>query len=127
MPQESRTSLNTLKEIYEVIEEEVRDSKAKEESIILLGDFNCKIGNYIPKNKEEITKAGKLMLKMIKRQGLKTVNGQECCEGTWTRKEGNNKSIIDYVIVFEEDLNLVQKMVIDEDQNKTPMFRHKRH
>ena len=122
MPQESRTSLNTLKEIYEVIEEEVRDSKAKEESIILLGDFNCKIGNYIPKNKEEITKAGKLMLKMIKRQGLKTVNGQECCEGTWTRKEGNNKSIIDYVIVFEEDLNLVQKMVIDEDQNKTPYY-----
>ena len=88
MPQESRTNLNTLKEIYKEIEVEIDQSNKKGESTIILGDFNCKVGNYIKNNKEEVTKGGKLLLNMIKKYNLDIVNRLECCEGLWTRKEG---------------------------------------
>ena len=56
MPQESRTNLSTLKEIYKEIEVEIDKANKNGESTLILGDFNCKVGNYIKNNKEEVTK-----------------------------------------------------------------------
>ncbi len=120
MPQESRTKLNILKEIYEEIEKEIIEAKEKGYSILLLGDFNCKVGEKIPENNKEITKGGRVMLKMLEKHNIALGNAQEICEGLWTRIEGTKKSVIDYVLVAEEDLGLIKHMSIDEAKDITP-------
>ena len=122
MPQESRTKLDKLKEIYKTIEEQVAESRNNGESILILGDLNCKIGKHIQGNTDEITKGGRLLLSMVKKFKLKIVNADPCCEGRWTRIEGQCKSILDYVIVFEEDIGLLETMKIDEDKDITPYY-----
>ena len=114
MPQESRTKLVVLQEIYKEIEKEVVDAKEKGDSIIITGDLNCKIGNVIKGNREEISKGGRLLMKMVKKHNLRIVNAEECCNGVWTRVQGEQKSVIDYMIVFEDDMNLVKSMEVDE-------------
>ena len=42
------------------------------------------------------------------------------CEGLWTREEGEEKSILDYVMVFERDIKTVNSMQIDNNKNITP-------
>ena len=122
MPQESRTSLEKLKEIYQIIEDEIIDAQQKEDSILILGDLNCKVGEIIKNNSAEITKGGRLLLKLVKRYRLKIVNAEDCCEGLWTRVEGIQKSVLDYVIVFEKDTKLVNRMKIDTERDITPYF-----
>ena len=122
MPQESRTKLDVLQEIYKEIEKEVVQAKEKGDSIIIMGDLNCKIGSVIKGNKEDISKGGRLLLKMVKKHSMKIVNAEESCNGLWTRVQGEEKSVIDYMIVFEEDLHMVQKMEIDEEKDITPYY-----
>ena len=38
------------------------------------------------------------------------------CEGLWTREQGEEKSIIDYVITTKKDLNTIKTMNIDEEK-----------
>ena len=121
MPQESRTKLEVLKEIYNVIENEVKEAAEHGFSLLIVGDFNCKVGNFIGGNTNEITKGGRLLTKMINRNKMAMVNAQQdICKGLWTRIEGMQKSVIDYVICFEEDLKMFKQMDIDEEKNRTP-------
>ena len=125
MPQESRTRKAKLKEIYEVIEEEVLSAQQKGECVLILGDLNCKVGGMIKGNNNEITKGGKLLLKMTKKCKLAILNAEECCSGLWTRIEGSQKSVLDYVLVSEEHTNLVRSMEIDEAKDITPYYVEK--
>ena len=126
MPQESRTTLLKLQEIYEKMEEEIIEAQQKGNKILILGDLNCKVGAAIEGNNEEVSKGGRLLLKMLKKFKLKLVNAETCCEGLWTRKEGESKSVLDYVIVSEEDLDLVERMEIDEEKDIiTPYYVEK--
>ena len=120
MPQESRTSIETLKEIYRVIEEEVQKSIEMNEKIVVMGDLNCKIGEIIKGNSVVVTKGGKLLLKIINKYKLKIVNAEKCCQGLWTRREGENESILDYIIVNEENIEVIENMIIDTNQMITP-------
>ena len=120
MPQESRTTLEKLKEIYQIIEKEVIDAQEKGDNILILGDLNCKVGGAIEGNSEEITKGGRLLLKLLRKYKMKIVNAEKCCDGIWTRIEGEKRSVLDYVLVFEEDIALVNKMEIDEEKDITP-------
>ena len=61
-PQESRTSKEQLKVMYEKIGEQVLFAKEKGQKLLILGDFNCKIGEIINGNKPEVSKGGKLLL-----------------------------------------------------------------
>ena len=120
MPQESRTKLDILKEIYTDIEIEVQEAVESGHSLLILGDLNCKIGEIIKGNTKEITKGGRLLNKMIKRNKLSVGNAQDICEGLWTRIEGQQKSVIDYVIMLEEDLGLLKQLEVDETKEITP-------
>ena len=51
---------------------------------------------------------------------MKSVNADSCCEGLWTRIEGQERSVLDYVIMFEEDMRLLGNMKIDEEKDITP-------
>ena len=54
-PQANVTSSSELKKLYESTSGQVETGKANNQQIIILRDFNAKIGNYIKNNKETIT------------------------------------------------------------------------
>ena len=68
------------------------------EKMLITGDFNCKIGNMIEGNTNEISKYGRIMLKTITDEDLVILNASEKFEGTWTRIE-DKTSVIDYILV----------------------------
>ena len=120
-PQESRTKKKQYKELYERVEKQIDEARERGQKLMILGDFNCKIGDAIPGNKPEVSKSGKLMKQMVKKQKLSILNSIDVCEGTWTRTEGDSKSIIDYVLMWKEDVKAVQKMRIDEEKEDAPI------
>ena len=70
-PQESRTKKNKLKKVYQSIEREVKKAKEKKQSVLLMGDFNCKVGDAINGNKGEVSNGGRMLLEMMNRNNLK--------------------------------------------------------
>ena len=94
-PQENKTTKDELEEVYWRIESEIKNGRKMEQHIIVMGDMNCKIGDLIDGNKEEISKGVKIMIKMIKENNMIILNSQEKCQGKWTRSSGREKSIID--------------------------------
>ena len=59
-------------------------------------------------------------LRPFGRSSVQIVNAESNYEGLWTRIEGDQKSVIDYVIVTEGDTKLIQKMEIDEARKILP-------
>ena len=120
MPQESRTLLKDIKKIYDEIEKEIKIAEEHQERLLIMGDFNCKVGGYITGNKDIISKGGRVLLKLCEQNNLKILNGEKCCRGVWTRVQNEEKSVLDYVITRNEDVNLVNSMIIDQDRDITP-------
>ena len=119
MPQESRTLLKDIKEIYKAIDEEVKKAE-KGEKILLMGDFNCKIGSAIPGNATEISKGGRELLNLANKNNLKILNTTKCCSGLWTRQQNDEQSVLDYVLVRDDDFTSVKSMIIDKEKDLTP-------
>ena len=120
-PQESRTRKEKLKLMYDGIETQIIRAREKQQRVLLLGDFNCKIGDSIKGNRKDVTKGGKMLLKMTDVHQLSVLNRHNKCQGLWTRTEGNYKSVIDYMMVDEGDENTLEWMKIDEDKDLAPM------
>merc|ERR1711965_373812 len=120
MPQESRTKLNVLKEIYQNIENQIKIAKEKDELIYIMGDFNCIVGEIIPRNNTGVSKGGRLLCKVQKKHRLVMLNSESICKGLWTRSDSNSKSVIDFVLVSEMCFNKVLEMEIDEENLLTP-------
>ncbi len=120
MPQENHIRIGQLQKVYKNIEREVMRAQENGESIMIMGDFNCKIGKKIDGNTDEVTKGGKLLLELCENTGMSIINAHEKCEGKWTRVQGNEKSIIDYVLIWEDDLPYLNYMKIDENHDYTP-------
>ena len=53
------------------------------------------------------------------------LNSQEKCRGKWTRSSGRKRSIIDYIMIGEEDKTGVESIIIDEKKEKSP-YRFRR-
>ena len=120
MPQEKSKSVDELKEIYKLIEEQIETAIKMNERLVMMGDFNCKIGEIIPGNTNEVTKGGRILLKMINKYNLCVLNGEKICSGKWSRIEGQDKSILDYVITRNEGKDIFSSMQIDEEKLLTP-------
>ena len=80
-PQESRTKKNKLKKVYQSMEREVKKSKEKKQSVLLMGDFNCKVGDAINGNKGEVSNGGRMLLEMMNRNNRSMANGTKTCKG----------------------------------------------
>ena len=123
-PQENTMTKEETDKMYKIIEEEVKKAKEQKQVVIIAGDMNCKIGENIKGNKKEISKGGRRMMKMAKNMEMKIMNGDEKCKGMWTRtqkdKNSTKKSVIDYVLITEEHQDIIKKMTIDEEKEKTP-------
>ena len=109
--------------MYQDIKSQVQISRKEEMVSLIIGDFNCKIGNEIEGNTKETSKGGRLMNKLIEDEKLKIINSTEKCKGLWTRTEGDKKSVLDYVIVSSEHEEKVEEMIIDEEK-EIAFYRH---
>ena len=129
MPQEDQTTTPELKKIYNRMSKEISEAGKENRTIILMGDFNCKVGKAIEGNKDTVSKGGKILMKMIEEENLSLVNNLKVCKGKWTwhrrMKESGieKKSIIDYFIVNEEFSSAVTQALIDEEKEYTPFRR----
>ena len=98
-PQESRTSKEQLETMYEEINDQILQARERHQRLLLMGDFNGKIGDVVRGNKSEVTTSGRLLLKLAKQENLAILNTLEVCNGTWTRTEGDSRSVIDYILM----------------------------
>ena len=50
--------------MYQEIKDQIEQARQQCQNIIILGDFNAKIGARIKENKEEVTKGGRQIIKL---------------------------------------------------------------
>ena len=120
-PQENVRLNSELKKLFGSISDQVDIGKENNQQIIILGDFNAKIGNCIKNNKEIITKGGRHVKRLVEKGNLCIVNGESSkCKGLWKREQGEirreEKSVMDYLITTKRDLNTIKTMKIDEEK-----------
>ena len=116
-PQENVAPHNELKLMYEDIREQIKIGKEKKQQILILRDFNTKIGEAIEGNKTQVTKGGRLQLKLANKENMIILNTvKEKCKGVWTRVQGDEKSIIDYVLTDVSSAKTVKEMKIHEEK-----------
>ena len=90
------TPNNELKLLYKTIAKQIEIAKEKYQQVLLIGDFNVKIGKHIPGNKDTISKGGRQLKIIIEKCNLNIINANEIkYQGKWTRVQGEEKSIID--------------------------------
>ena len=75
-PKKNVTLNSELKKLYGSISDQVDIGKENNQQIIILGDFNVKIGNYIKNNKETITKGGRHLKRLLEKGNLRIRNGE---------------------------------------------------
>ena len=106
--QESRTTKEEAINEFTQLEAIMKKFTSKKSQILLIGDFNAKIGdsqNGIKGGDKSITRNGKLLIDLVNNCKLIIVNKTDLCKGKWTRintKNENERSIIDYLIVSEK-------------------------
>ena len=116
-PQENVTPNNELKLMYENIREQIKIGKEEKQQILIIGDFNTKIGEAIQGNKTQVTKGGRQLPKLANKENMIILNTvKEKCKGVWTRVQEEEKSIIDYVQTDASSANTVKEMKIDEEK-----------
>ena len=117
MPQENTTPNKELKKMYQEIKDQIEQARQQCQNIIILGGFNVKIGTRINGNKETVTKMGRQIIKLVEKQDMVILNEEsEMYKRLWTREQGKEKSVIDYLITNKDNLQRIRKMIIDENK-----------
>ena len=99
------------------IREQRKIGKEEKQQILILGDFNAKIGEAIEGNKIQVTKGGRQLLRLANKENMIILNTvKEKCKGVWTRVQEEKKSIIDYVLTDASSTKTVKEMEIDEEK-----------
>ena len=103
--------------MYQEIKDQIIQARQQSQNIIILGDFNAKVGARIKGNKETVTKGGRQIIKLVDKQDMGILNEEsEICKGLLSREQGKEKSVIDDVITNKENLQKIRKMIIDENK-----------
>ena len=114
--------MKELKEEYEVIEKSISNYTETNNKIILVGDFNGKIGNDengITNGDTSITTNGKRIRSMVRTLNIDILNKHAKCEGKWTRvstKNSNKKSVTDYANCSKTLSKDIMKVIIDDQE-----------
>ena len=107
---------------FDYLSQHVSRYSQSDNHLLLLGDFNAKIGNDesgIINGEPYISRNGALLRDMIKHLNLEILNNKGT-EGKWTRINSNNineKSIIDYIIWNNKLTKHIAKVIIGEKQD----------
>ena len=85
---------------------------------------NAKLGrNILPHDPHPISNNGKLLRDVIRRQNLSCLNAHELCQGSITRhrktRVGDEKAILDFIIVCERLVVFAERILIDEKRENT--------
>ena len=128
-PQENDTE-ETLNSFYTNLSVQLEVAFLNDDSVILLGDFNAKLGNgIINQDAHAISKSGKMLFSLFQKYNLCLLNSSDICQGTFTRIHQCNRrietSVLDYVFVSDDLQQRVVSMVIDEQKQFTPWNVHK--
>ena len=116
-PKENVTSNNKLKVMYNNISKQISIAQGERQQVLILGDFNAKVGTYIEGNKPTVTKEGRQMIKMAKKYDLAIINKEkEVCKGLWNWVQGQERLILDYVLRNSKLLSTVTEMIVDENK-----------
>ena len=110
--QESRNSRNDMLIEMDKLCEEVQEKKDEGE-VVLFMDGNGKIGLL----GEELSRNGKMLRDVFNECELEVMNESEKCEGVITRvnrKNVNEMSAIDFLVVTKEAEKGIKKLTIDE-------------
>ena len=84
--------------MYNNISKQISIAQEERQQVLILGDFNAKVGTYIEDNKPTVTEKGRQLIKMAKKYNLVIINKEkEVCKGLWTRLQGQERSILDYI------------------------------
>ena len=101
--------------MYESITKEIKEAREHKQQVIVIGDFNAKARTAIQGNKETITEGRRLLLKIIQKGDMSLVNADKHrFKELWTREQGREKSVTNYVTANTECLNSIKEMTIDE-------------
>ena len=118
---ENRNNNATLDEEFKIIEQHLYKYIANNQNyILLLGDFNTKIGNGeqgMPNGDPIITPNGKRLINLANNFNIKILNKSPKCKGKWTRvntKNENEKSIIDYAVCTQPLYTTLNTITTDE-------------
>lgn len=115
-------STNTKDEIasqFDEIRNQFRSASIGREGMMILFDANVHVGCEGVSRCEDVQDdGGKLLLNLVREEGLTIVNNLDLCDGCITRVDPRNgtSSSIDLVICNTFMLGKVEKMVIDEDE-----------
>ena len=106
--------------LYTEIKLMAQEVEQQQEDIIVMGDFNCKVGTEIHNNSELVTAGGKKILNLLSKQELMMVNSHPKTKGLWTRIQGSQKAVIDYVLITKRNEERLKQVVIDDKKEYTP-------
>ena len=83
----------------------------------MVGGFNKKIGNHIPRGKETISKGGSQLKIIIEKYDLNITNANKIKgKGKSAREQGEKRSIIHYVITSQEYMETIKSTEIHQEK-----------
>ena len=103
--------------LYEVLENEIKVLKEQGFKVLIKGDMNAWVGDGeggIPGNNVTINKNGERLMSFLSRRSMVHLNGTKVCSGLFTRHSSNSASALDFSCVFQQDVDMVKKMFVDE-------------
>ena len=63
--------------MYNNISKQISIAQEERQQVLILGDFNAKVGTYIEGNKPTVTKEGRQLMKMTKNYDLVIINKEK--------------------------------------------------
>ena len=122
-PQEPQNSSEREKSFnfWLEVERQIKDAQKNMCKIILQCDANAKLGKaFFSKDPHVQSENGLILQELVLRSGLFIVNMDDKCSGSITRHRqtihGNEKSIIDFLIICENMKTTFEQMKIDEER-----------
>lgn len=117
---------------FEKVSLQIERASIVGEKILLIGDFNAKLGReYIAGDYHDMSPNGKYLFDLWQNFKLTLLNSKNFCNGIFTRvKQKRNddieKSVIDYAFCSPDLSSLITSLDIDEDKVFTPWRKLKK-
>ena len=109
---------------YDRVTYQIERAKLVGESVILIEDFNAKLGKDLTKNDiHDMSKNGKLLYQLYTNAELELLNSGDKCKGVLTRINNKNcfeKSVLDYAFFSPSLISYIESLNIDEMKCETP-------